>query len=96
MGFIAALLCLFLLLLLSDRTFRRLNSTLLVALKYGTLFLLQVMGLRRLVASVRHRAYEPLSRPMLLRLAFEDDPRNVHMFHAEGVPCIYIHSGYYE
>jgi hypothetical protein len=31
-----------------------------------------------------------------LRLAFEDDPRNYEMFHAEGVPCIYIHSGYYE
>lgn len=31
-----------------------------------------------------------------LRLAFEDDPRNVHMFHSQGVPCIYIHSGYYE
>ena len=31
-----------------------------------------------------------------LRLAFEDDPRNVAMFHADGVPCIYIHSGYYE
>jgi len=31
-----------------------------------------------------------------LRLAFEDDPRNRDMFHSEGVPCIYIHSGYYE
>jgi len=31
-----------------------------------------------------------------LRLAFEDDPRNVHMFHTQGVPCVYIHSGYYE
>ncbi len=31
-----------------------------------------------------------------LRLAFEDDPRNVHMFRSEGVPCVYIHSGYYE
>jgi hypothetical protein len=31
-----------------------------------------------------------------LRLAFEDDRRNVDMFHAEGVPCVYIHSGYYE
>ena len=31
-----------------------------------------------------------------LRLAFEDDRRNVDMFHSEGVPCIYIHSGYYE
>ena len=31
-----------------------------------------------------------------LRLAFEDDRRNVDMFHRQGVPCIYIHSGYYE
>jgi phosphoglycolate phosphatase-like HAD superfamily hydrolase len=31
-----------------------------------------------------------------LRLAFEDDRRNVEMFRAEGVPCIYIHSGYYD
>lgn len=31
-----------------------------------------------------------------LRLAFEDDVRNVEMFRDEGVPCIYIHSGYYE
>ncbi|MDA8381161.1 MAG: hypothetical protein M0020_10140 [Actinomycetota bacterium] len=30
-----------------------------------------------------------------VRLAFEDDPRNCAMFHAEGVPCVYIHSGYY-
>src|SRR5439155_22061942 len=31
-----------------------------------------------------------------LRLAFEDDRRNHEMFKAEGVPCVYIHSGYYE
>lgn len=31
-----------------------------------------------------------------LRLAFEDDPGNSAMFHAEGIPCVYIHSGYYE
>ena len=31
-----------------------------------------------------------------LRLAFEDDRRNVDMFHGEGVPCVYIHSGYYD
>lgn len=31
-----------------------------------------------------------------IRLAFDDDPRNVSMFHSEDVPCIYIHSGYYE
>jgi len=31
-----------------------------------------------------------------LRLAFEDDPLNRAMFESAGVPCIYIHSGYYE
>ena len=31
-----------------------------------------------------------------LRLAFEDDRRNWDMFHSEGVPCVYIHSGYYD
>lgn len=31
-----------------------------------------------------------------LQLAFEDDRRNHAMFHAEGVPCVYIHSGYYD
>jgi hypothetical protein len=31
-----------------------------------------------------------------LCLAFEDDRRNVDMFHGEGVPCVYIHSGYYD
>jgi hypothetical protein len=31
-----------------------------------------------------------------LRIAFDDDRRNVDMFHSEGIPCIYIHSGYYE
>lgn len=30
-----------------------------------------------------------------LRLAFDDDPRNVQMFHSENIPCIYLHSGYY-
>lgn len=31
-----------------------------------------------------------------VRLAFEDDPRNLAMFRAEGVPSVYIHSGYYD
>jgi hypothetical protein len=31
-----------------------------------------------------------------IRLALEDDPRNVEMFRKAGVPTIYIHSGYYE
>ena len=32
----------------------------------------------------------------ILADAFEDDRRNVAMFHAEGIPCVYIHSGYYD
>ena len=31
-----------------------------------------------------------------LRLGFEDDQRNIDMFHEEGIPCVYIHSGYYD
>jgi hypothetical protein len=31
-----------------------------------------------------------------LRIAIEDDRRNVEMFRGEGVPCIYFHSGYYD
>jgi hypothetical protein len=31
-----------------------------------------------------------------LVLAFEDDRRNREMFHREGVPCVYIHSGYFD
>jgi phosphoglycolate phosphatase-like HAD superfamily hydrolase len=31
-----------------------------------------------------------------LRLAFEDDPSNHAMYVEAGVPCVYIHSGYYE
>lgn len=44
---------------------------------------------RESVGALRHYGFD-------LRLAFEDDRRNVEMFHAEGVPCIYIHSGYYD
>jgi phosphoglycolate phosphatase-like HAD superfamily hydrolase len=40
--------------------------------------------------------HELRDRGFDLRLAFEDDRRNVDMFHAEGVPCVYIHSGYYD
>ncbi|MBI2705863.1 MAG: hypothetical protein HYX32_11315 [Actinobacteria bacterium] len=44
---------------------------------------------RRSVAELRGFGFD-------LRLAFEDDRRNYLMFHNEGVPCIYIHSGYYD
>ena len=38
---------------------------------------------------LRHEGFEPV-------LAFEDDRRNLEMFRAEGIPCVYIHSGYYD
>jgi phosphoglycolate phosphatase-like HAD superfamily hydrolase len=44
---------------------------------------------RRTVEALRDFGFE-------LRLAFEDDPQNRAMFEDEGVPCIYIHSGYYD
>lgn len=31
-----------------------------------------------------------------VRLGIEDDRRNVEMLRAEGVPCLYVHSGYYD
>jgi hypothetical protein len=31
-----------------------------------------------------------------LRLAFEDDAMICEMFEEQGVPCVYVHSGYYE
>jgi hypothetical protein len=40
-------------------------------------------------AELRRVGLEPV-------LAFEDDRRNLEMFRAEGVPCIYIHSGYFD
>jgi hypothetical protein len=41
------------------------------------------------VEELRTFGFEP-------RLAFEDDRRNVDMFRAEGIPCVYVHSGYYD
>ncbi|MGH9305858.1 MAG: hypothetical protein ACRD0I_03105 [Acidimicrobiales bacterium] len=44
---------------------------------------------RRTVALLRRQGFA-------LELAFEDDRRNQDMFRSEGVPCVYIHSGYYD
>lgn len=44
----------------------------------------------------RHAVRELRAYGFDLLLAFDDDRRNVDMFHDEGIPCIYIHSGYYE
>jgi hypothetical protein len=44
---------------------------------------------RRSVRELRQAGFD-------LRLSFEDDRRNVEAFRQEGVPCVYIHSGYYD
>jgi len=44
---------------------------------------------RETIRELRERGFD-------LRLALEDDPRNREMFHDEGLPCVYIHSGYYD
>jgi len=44
----------------------------------------------------RHAVEQLRDHGFQLLLAFDDDRRNVDMFHEAGVPCIYIHSGYYE
>lgn len=44
---------------------------------------------RRAVKELRERDFD-------IRLAFEDETRNRDMFHEEGIPCIYLHSGYYQ
>jgi phosphoglycolate phosphatase-like HAD superfamily hydrolase len=44
---------------------------------------------RGVVDELRAAGYDP-------RLAVEDDRRNVDMFHRAGIPCLYVHSGYYD
>ena len=41
------------------------------------------------VRDIRARGFE-------IKLCLEDDLRNVEMFRQEGVPSLYIHSGYYD
>ena len=43
----------------------------------------------------RDTLHDLLSHGFDVRLALDDDPKNHAMYVSEGVPCIYIHSGYY-
>ena len=44
---------------------------------------------RLTVKELRERGFD-------IKVAFEDDQRNIEMFKSEGVPSVYIHSGYYD
>ncbi len=86
--------------LLTGRPLRVRPQTLAWLARYGLRWDLLVMrdrGDYSQVSSFKRRSVDELrAHGLELRLAFEDDPRNRDMFHDEGIPCIYIHSGYYE
>ena|SRR6516165_3326920 len=61
------------------------------------LLVMREPGDYRSARSFKHEAvFDLRSYGFELLLAFEDDRRNLEMFRAEGVPCLYIHSGYYD
>jgi beta-phosphoglucomutase-like phosphatase (HAD superfamily) len=68
--------------------------------RYGVRWDLLVMRAeheRQTAVAFKQRMVEELrSSGLELCLAFEDDRRNVAMFRDARVPCVYIHSGYYE
>jgi len=44
----------------------------------------------------RRSVHELQERGFVPQLAIDDDQRNIDMFRAEGLPALYLHSGYYE
>jgi hypothetical protein len=85
--------------LLTGRPHRVQPQTLAWLNRYGLRWDLLVMRARGDYADVttfKFAAVEDLrAYGFDLRLAFEDDPSNHAMYVAAGVPCVYIHSGYY-
>jgi len=86
--------------LLTGRPLRVQPQTLAWLRRYGLRWDLLVMrekGDYQQVTSFKQRTVTDLrARGFDLRLAFEDDPSNHAMYVADGIPCVYIHSGYYE
>lgn len=86
--------------LLTGRPHRVQEQTLAWLQRYGLRWDLLVMRSRRDYAQVtefKQSVVQDLrAHGFDLRLAFEDDPSNHAMYVAAGVPCVYIHSGYYE
>ncbi|HEY6430308.1 MAG TPA: HAD family acid phosphatase [Acidimicrobiales bacterium] len=86
--------------LLTGRPQRVQPQTLAWLRRYGLRWDLLVMRPRGEYAQVtsfkESTVHELRSFGFDLRLAFEDDPSNHAMYVAAGVPCVYIHSGYYQ
>jgi uncharacterized HAD superfamily protein len=61
------------------------------------LLIMRDSGDRNLARAFKQATVEELrGHGFDLRIAFEDDRRNVEMFRVSGVPCVYFHSGYYD
>ena len=86
--------------LLTGRPLRVRPQTLAWLHRYGLRWDLLVMrdrGDYARVSQFKRGAVQELRRYGFdVRLAMEDDPSNHAMFVEEGIPCVYIHSGYYE
>jgi hypothetical protein len=86
--------------LLTGRPLRVQPQTLAWLERYGLRWDLLVMrsrGNHAHVSGYKRAVVEELrAHGFDLRLALEDDPMNHAMFVEEGVPCVYIHSGYYQ
>lgn len=67
---------------------QRLRWDLLVMRDYGDYSASRAFK-RRAVGELRAEGFD-------LRLALDDDLRNCEMFRSEGIPCVYLHSGYYD
>lgn len=85
--------------LLTARPIRVMSQTLAWLERYGLrwdLLIMRDFGDYTASPTFKRKSLNELrSRSFDLRIGFEDDPRNVAMFHDEGVPCVYIHSGYH-
>jgi len=86
--------------LLTGRPLRVQPQTLAWLKRYGLRWDLLVMrdrGDYTQVTSFKEQVVADLrARGFNLRLAFEDDPSNHAMYVAADIPCVYIHSGYYD
>jgi hypothetical protein len=86
--------------LLTGRPLRVQPQTLAWLERYGLrwdLLVMRDLGDYSMVTMFKHGVVQDLRRYGFdLRLAMEDDPSNHAMFVSEGIPCVYIHSGYYE
>ena len=88
------------LVLLTARPARLAETTMAWMARHGVAWALLVMRVdsdhrtspdmkREALADLRATGHEPA-------VAVDDDPRNAEMYWGEGVPVVYVHSGYYD